>query len=436
MFGCATLTASAAQADTVTPYAGSYDGRPPEQRPLQEVLLGTTRGAIAPAYQVAEYGLRRPLGWLVTNAERAGWISAVVDFITQSNPNLPGVAPTALMEFGYRPAVGVYVFWNDVGFKGHEMRLHGATWGRDWLRLSIVDRYNLLGDKLQVGIRTAGARRGDRIYTGLGSRTLESNVRRYREELLDGNLFLRLRPWRSSELRLTVGLRRSDFSGSDCCDEPSITDQAAPQTPPLPPGFEGYDAYYERLEIAHDSRAVDASTGDGARVELQVEQGKYLREGQTGGWIRYGGSVGTFVDLTGHYRVLGLQVAVRFADPVAGAQQVPFTEQAHLGGDELMRGFLYGRLVDRSAAVARLEYRWPVWAEVDGSLHYAVGNVFGPHLEGIEAKLMRMSFGAGLRLRYEPDYSLHALIAFGSETFADGAAFDSVRVVLGATHGF
>ena len=39
----------------------------------------------------------------------------------------------------------------------------------------------------------------------------------------------------------------------------------------------------------------------------------------------------------------------------------------------------------RSAAVATLQYSWPVWGFLDGIIQADVGNVFGPHLEGFAA---------------------------------------------------
>jgi hypothetical protein len=92
--------------------------------------------------------------------------------------------------------------------------------------------------------------------------------------------------------------------------------------------------------------------------------------------------------------------------------------------------------VDRSAAVALLEYQWPIWVWMDGALHYGVGNVFGEHLEGFEISLLRQSFGLGLRSNGSRDHVFEILLAFGSDTFDDGGEVDHVRFVFGASSGF
>jgi hypothetical protein len=75
-----------------------------------------------------------------------------------------------------------------------------------------------------------------------------------------------------------------------------------------------------------------------------------------------------------------------------------------------------------------------VW--LDGGMHYAVGNVFGEHLDGFELGKLRQSFGLGLRSSGNPDHALEVLLAFGTDTFDRGAEVEAFRFVLGATSGF
>ncbi|KYF59007.1 hypothetical protein BE08_13100 [Sorangium cellulosum] len=151
--------------------------------------------------------------------------------------------------------------------------------------------------------------------------------------------------------------------------------------------------------------------------------------------MRYGGSLGGFVDLTGHDRIVSLSVSAAFADPL-GVAEVPFTELAVLGGEAPMRGFREGRLRGRSAAAATLEYRYPIWAFVDGTLQVAAGNVFGEHLRDFELDLLRMSFVLGLRTNSSRDHSIDLLIGTATETFEQGAGLQDVRLMAGATRGF
>jgi hypothetical protein len=82
------------------------------------------------------------------------------------------------------------------------------------------------------------------------------------------------------------------------------------------------------------------------------------------------------------------------------------------------------------------EYRYPILASLDGSLHAAIGNVFGPHLEGFEPRLLRLSFDLGIDAPGPRDHALKALVGFGTETFADGTHPNSVRLAFGGTTGF
>jgi hypothetical protein len=101
-----------------------------------------------------------------------------------------------------------------------------------------------------------------------------------------------------------------------------------------------------------------------------------------------------------------------------------------------MRGFLAGRLVDRSSAVATLQYTWPIWVFIDGAMHLSIGNVFGKHLEDFELKKLRLSTGIGLRTNNSRDHSFELLTAFGTDTFEQGTRISSVRIVIGANRGF
>jgi outer membrane protein assembly factor BamA len=160
-----------------------------------------------------------------------------------------------------------------------------------------------------------------------------------------------------------------------------------------------------------------------------------LKQSPGNSWVRYGATVAGFVDVTGTNRVLSLAISSLFADPIRGGT-IPWNEQVVLGGTPLMRGFRPGRLVDRSAFIATLQYQWPIWVWLDGAMHVATGNVFGPELKGIDPKLFRLSSGIGLRTSNSPDTQFEALVGFGTDTFSEGTRISSFRLAIGATHGF
>ncbi len=142
-----------------------------------------------------------------------------------------------------------------------------------------------------------------------------------------------------------------------------------------------------------------------------------------------------FYDLNDYGRIVSLSAAALFAEPL-GNEPIPFTELVTLGGDRLMRGFVPGRLVDRSAAVATLRYRWPIAFILDGSIQAAVGNVFGVQLEEFKPGLLRFSGAIGIETVGSTEGSFHALFGVGTETFDHGGQIDSIRFAIGTNRGF
>jgi hypothetical protein len=226
-----------------------------------------------------------------------------------------------------------------------------------------------------------------------------------------------------------------DFRNDTCCDSPSLSSEIAAGRMPPPPGyFSGYTTVYQRGEVTVDTREPRPADQSGLRVELEVEHASNVRK-STGNWVRYGGSVGGFLDIKNN-RTLSLAVTTLFVDPVSAGAEIPFTEQIALGGSGPMRGYLFGRLVDRSAAIATLKYRWPIWVFLDGSIQVAAGNVFGPQLDGFKTKLLRLSSAIGVESVGGADHTFEFLAGLGTETFDHGAQVSSFRLLFGTNRGF
>jgi outer membrane protein assembly factor BamA len=139
------------------------------------------------------------------------------------------------------------------------------------------------------------------------------------------------------------------------------------------------------------------------------------------------------VDLDGRRRVLSLTATALFVDPTRHDTVIPFTELVSLGGFEPMRGYLAGRMLDRSAFVTTLEYRWPVWNVLDGSLKAELGNVFVARLDDLAMNLLRFSSSIGIETSGPSDNPLQILFGVGSETFSQGGKIDSFRLFVGTT---
>ncbi|WP_157907043.1 BamA/TamA family outer membrane protein [Sorangium cellulosum] len=410
-----------------------YDGRPDEATSAGDALLWVPRVVFFPAYLASEYLVRRPLGALTVAAEQGEWIKELKDIFTFGPNNDIGIVPTALFDFGFRASVGVYFFYDDLFVPGNELRVHAATGGVDWWRLTLADRIPL-GGRAHLKLRGEADIRPDWLFSGIGPSSLERDWARYRARSVEGTATLHADFGAFSFVEAITGAKTVDFH--DICCKPTVGFRVARGRYPMPPSYDtGYTAYRIGGRAGLDSRLPRPARGNGVRLELSGEHAADLERPLESRWIRYGGSLGGFVDLTGHDRIVSLVLSAAFADPL-GAAEVPFTELAELGGDAPMRGFREGRLRGRSAAAATLEYRYPVWAFVDGTVQVAAGNVFGEHLRDFDLDLLRMSFVLGLRTSGERDHSIDLLIGSATETFEQGAGLQELRFMVGATHGF
>src|SRR4051812_10600010 len=112
-----------------------YDGRAGQGHPTTpgQGLLWVPRVLLFPVYLVTEYVVRRPLGFAITAAERAELPAALYDIFAFGPDHKAGIVPIAFVDFGFYPSIGLYAFWDDAGFKGHQLRLRGSTSGSRWL---------------------------------------------------------------------------------------------------------------------------------------------------------------------------------------------------------------------------------------------------------------------------------------------------------------
>jgi hypothetical protein len=428
-----------------------YDGRP-GRTTLGDVALWVPRVVLFPLYVVSEYVVRRPLGWLVSTAERERWPTLLIDFFTFGERQ-GGIVPTLLIDLGMRPTIGVYAFWNGFLATGNDLRLRATYGGSSSYALRVADRFPL--GPGQLTLTGAYETRPDNVFHGIGNVQDDDDDARYDSTGSRFDVAYRV-PWvRSSYARVIAELRQVDLDGDgSCCDDPSVNEQVEAGAFAAPPGMnQVYDVTGQSLEVVFDSRwprfpeglelGSDYVTppGTGVRLALRgranelLDQSLATGEALAGAWLGYGLSLGGHYDLTGQQRSVSATVVVDFVDPI-GSGQVPVTDLVSLGGERPLRGFLSNQFVDRSAAAMRFEYRWPVAVWLDGSVLYEAGSVFGERLSGFDMSRFRNSYGFGLVAVGAQDHPFQALVAVGTKPWADGGGVDSFRFVFGTTAGF
>ncbi len=419
-----------------------YDGRGGPPEPLGRKLLWAPRLLLLPAYAVSEYVVRRPLEAGITYAEKSGWPAAISDFLALGEQRSAGVVPFVLIEFGFEPSFGLYAYWDDVGFKGHQLRLRGAMWDSSWLSGTVTERF-IIDDRLELSLTSTLTRRPDYAFYGVGPDVRETNKVRYSGETAFARFQSHLSFDGHSSLDVSAGYRGAAYGHTtwndgerDASDfQPSLDDAVAAGELPEPAGFrDGFRAPFAGARLVLDSRR-RSRRSSGARLDTFVEQSVDLKNAPSAGWLRYGTTLSGFVDLNQGGRMLSLALTTIFVDPL-GERPVPFTQLAGLGGGRTMPGLRSGRLFDRSAVVATLRYSWPIWLALSGSLQASLGNVLGPHLQGIRPGRARVSTAIGLETSRNRDSVFQALVGFGTETIESGAEFDSVRFLIGVRNQY
>ncbi|HEY1955520.1 MAG TPA: hypothetical protein VGH28_07905 [Polyangiaceae bacterium] len=411
-----------------------YDGRGTAPKTHDNAGTWLARVLLSPLYFLSEYAIRRPASALTQGAENRDYTNDVYNVFAFGPHHNIGFLPIGFVEFGFNPSVGVYFFGDDLVVKHNHVRLHLEMWPTDWYGASLRDRYDV-GKTSELELHLSAISRPDMVFYGIGPRTLQSQQSRYDERRFDARASFDSRVWRSSHVAGGIGVRKVIVTDGHYGSDPNVSQEAALGAFSVPFGFgDTYVAPYATVHVALDTRREGQRRGSSFHVEANAEEGADMQRAPSTSWLRWGGSATASIDVDGHARILSFSAAALFADSL-DHQPIPFTELVSLGGDTWMRGYFPGRLVDRSAAVASVEYRWPIAPLVDAIAEAAVGNVFDEHLQDFSPGLLRLSGALGLTTPLA-DPPIELLVGFGTETFDHGAQVDSVRVTVGVPRSF
>lgn len=404
-----------------------YDGREPQPANGRNAIW-IPRVLLAPLYFVTEFVLRRPLSALVRLGE--GSSADPLRFFVYGDHQQIALVPTLLIDFGSRPSVGFYLRWNEAGHPNHKLRFHFATWGPDWLKGRVTTRWQTA--KFLAELRVAAQRREDGRFAGIGSAARPGpTTARYRFRELIGQLTFEARPWRATELRADFGVRDMRFTDG-AYEGPSVEELIEQGVyPQAPPGYEnGYFIYFQQLEIDINTRRSAPDNTSGIEVRFVGSQSIDLEGPLARRWLRYGGSLVGHFDV-GARHVLALAASFQATEAIAG--EIPFTELPELGGGGPLQGFRYGTLYGDSTAALVLRYSWPVWAWLDATLHFGVGNAYDGRFENFTLENQRMGWGIGFSAVDNLDHIFNFILGWGTDTFENGPDVVSFRLALGAT---
>ena len=431
----AVIVAAAAQASAADPKRSTpdYDGRGNQDVHAGSWVRWIPRVALSPLYFVNEFVLRRPIGALVTTAERRQWANAVVEIFTFGPGGKSLLVPTALFDFGLLPSVGFYLASKDLLASGNDLSLHAATWGPDWINVTASDRYTWNAGQTSLGARFDFKRQADLLFLGTGPDVTTATRARYGIQRLEMGGTFRQRLTSESVVSISSGVRTIGYRPGDCCGDPSLDMRITDGMLATPDGYDvPYTSFYQGLDLTLDTRAPRPASSTGGYLQMRAETNFDVRNDRR--WVEYGATVGVAADLASRHRTLRAQVAVDYADPLDEGP-VPFNELPSLGGN-LMPGFVSGWMTGRSVIAGQLGYTWPVWVWLDGQLRLSIGNAFDSHLRGLAANKLRLSGDVGLTTVGPRAQGFELLLGVGTETFEQGASVTSVRVSIGSRKGF
>ena len=404
------LTSSPAFADEKRAVP-DYDGR---AQTHGDGALWIPRVLLAPLWLVYEFIVRFPIGAAITTLEESAGVQRALHVLSLGAEKNAGLAPTFFLDRGMLPTVGAYFWWDDALARGNHVRVRASTWGEPVVLASVSDRYDL-DDRTSVAFVASFVRRRDALFWGLGPDTFDSARGRYRARVLDIAPGLEHELGGGLHLGTRVGVR-----------DAHLTDRT-------PRVASDYTIAYQHAELAFDTRGI-GSHAVGLRTVARADGAFDGASTPGSSWFGYGATVEGFWDIGASARTLKLTATTQLVDPIAGA--IPFTELATLGGNAAMRGFLPGRMIDRSAAALTLAYAWPVWSFLDGEVEAATGNAFGAGLRGFAPGKLRLSGNVGLRTLSIPEAQLELLLGFGTDTFDQGTSVQSFRLAFGISHAF
>ncbi|MEM9067751.1 MAG: hypothetical protein AAGE52_04570 [Myxococcota bacterium] len=411
-----------------------YDGRGETPSSAGRKLLWIPRLLFAPLYFVTEFLLRRPLSYLSRLAEQGS--GDPLRFFVFGDRQQVAIAPTLLIDFGDSPSAGFYLRIDEVFHPNFKMRYRFATWGRDWLRLSSIWRWEPQPhERYRFEVVFDIQRRADGRYSGLGSEIGNDNGARFQFRMFDLLLNFEAEPWRASHVRAYLGFHERRFS-DDVFRGRTIEERVVEGAFALPARYpDGYWAWVQGFEVVINTRKSRPGNTSGLLLQVHGEHAFDIEDLNGARWVHYGGSIGGFLDVSAAGHVIAVHLSARVVEPIRGA--VPFTETIDLGGQGPLRGFRYGRLRGLSSATLVFQYSWPIWGYLDAIAHVGLGNVYDGRFDDFDIDNQRVSFGIGFGAIDEADHRFEFTIAWGTNPLdEDRVRVVSTRVAVGATLEF
>jgi len=403
---------------------------------LKDIALFPFRVALYPAYLVTDYGIRRPIGALVTAAEKGKWYNHYVDFFSFfPYEHELGVFPNFFYEFGFRPTIGVHAYLRNFPNKKHLPELWVTTGGSDWTAFRFQDTYTIKRNDSKLIFNASKIDRPDLIFYGVGADTVKEAASRYSLGSNEVILTYEKLFFGESCVFLKAIYFNRELKDGKCCSDINISEAASKGLYSIPNGFNSkYKVFAPRIELELGQRLTRPEEWYGGRIMAFGQYNKRI-DRSDGNWTHYGGSLVGFKRIDNRHRIFTLSLSASFVEK-KGEIDIPFHELPANDGRDSFLGFKRRRIIGDSIISSSFEYKWPIWAYSDGILHYSVGNSFGSNLNGFDFGRLKQSIAFGLRQTASSGPQFNFLIGLGSNTFDQGGDFKEGRFVIGGGRAF
>ncbi len=246
-------------------------------------------------------------------------------------------------------------------------------------------------------------------FYGLGNDSQQATRTDYRQNVAEFFAGPRLMLTPRLQLASRFGWRDTGIDNGRRVRFPGVTQVFAPTELP---GVDGARMWIASGDLVYDCRDAPGRTHSGAYYRLGAGWHQSADSRDFAFW-RYYGEARQYVPLFSPHRTLALRVLVTTNIPRRGSE-VPFFEQAVLGGSRTFRSYRPFRFYDRSGLLATAEYRYNLNSVMDFFAFVEEGQV-ARQLGDMRWGGFRPGFGAGLMFGFSQTTPFRITIGQGRE---------------------
>lgn len=385
--GCATAQSSPAQPTqpTLRQVEAEKEEKKekPQEEPSDEEDALVSRLLAAPEYLWE--GVSYPFKQFAIFYERVDLMERALDFFLNEE-RTGGIYPRFALGGALSSGIGFTAFNKNLFHQQKEAQLRYlfATRGNQTADFLYRDPA-VLGSRFQVETDIFWISFDDSRFFPTGNRAREQDETRFDINQLSLNV---------KATHPVAGFLSASLLGRILVTDAKGSDRL-PTTPATVPGINtSVQAVAAEPSVTYDSRdnPFRPSTGwlldTGFTFTEQVnrDQFRYL-----GYWV----DIQRYIPVFRGNRILLLRGYLAKLDSVSG-QSIPFYELNLLDLNNGLRGFDRGRWQDKGALLFNVEWRYPVWKDIEGTIFLDEGQVFSNYRD-LQLKLFQYSAGVGFR---------------------------------------